>query len=80
MKPIVQKLKEETYAYEDIKSYVEENAYLGGMTVDDYINTMSNFELLDAYLTWNGIIGYTTPIARLIDVLSQSRPENETEA
>ena len=77
MKPMVQKLKKETSAYEDIKSYVEENAFVPyNMTTDDYINTMSNFELLDAYLTWNGIIGYTTPIARLIDVLSQTREEN----
>jgi hypothetical protein len=80
MKSMVEKLKEETFAYEDIKSYVEENAYLGGMTVDEYINTMSNFELMDAYLTWNGIIGYTTRISRLTEVLSQPRPENETEA
>ena len=43
---------------EDLKNYLIEEA--------DYeliqVNNMSREELFDAYLTWNGIIGYTRDI------------------
>ena len=43
---------------EDLKDYLIEEA--------DYeliqVNNMSREELFDAYLTWNGIIGYTQDI------------------
>ena len=43
---------------EDLKNYLIEEA--------DYeliqVNNMSREELFDAYLTWNGIIGYTQDI------------------
>ena len=45
---------------EDLKDYLIEEA--------DYeliqVNNMSREELFDAYLTWNGIIGYTQDIMK----------------
>lgn len=80
MRNMAQLLKDNTTsAYNDIREYVEENEHIGDMSVDEYINDMSNFELLDAYLTWNGICGYTSRIKDLVNVLMMNEESNDEE-
>ena len=47
---------------DELKEYLVEEAEHSQEEVDN----MSNFELVDAYLTWNGVIGFTEDI---IDVV-----------
>ena len=50
---------------EDLKEYLEEEAEYTFEEVEE----MNDFELLDAYLEWNGIIGYTTDILEAVGCL-----------
>lgn len=49
-------------AYEDVAEYFEEN------DVDTTIDEATPKELIDAWLTWNGIVGYTDGIIELVSV------------
>ena len=55
---------------EDLKNYLIEEA--------DYeliqVNNMTSEELFDAYLTWNGIIGYTQDIMEAYKAAFSSPP------
>ena len=51
-----------TMTKDELKDYLVEEAEHSQEEVDN----MSNFELVDAYLTWNGVIGFTEDI---IDVV-----------
>ena len=52
------------------------------ISVDKEILTMSGFEFLNQWLTWNGIIGYTTEILEVIEMAYgvdlREYPFNET--
>lgn len=48
--------------YEDVKEYFEEN------DVDTTIDEATPKELIDAWLSWNGVVGYTDGIIELISV------------
>jgi len=49
-------------AYEDVKEYFEEN------DVDTAIDEATPKELIDAWLSWNGVAGYTDGIIELVSV------------
>lgn len=52
--------------YADVKHYVIENEHVDEDKVDDYINdVLSANDIIEAFLRWNGIIGYENPIIRL---------------
>ena len=38
-----------------------------GEWTEEALSAMSNFELFDAYLTWEGIIGYTEKIMETVE-------------
>lgn len=38
-----------------------------GEWTEEELSAMSNFELFDAYLTWEGIIGYTEKIMETVE-------------
>lgn len=47
---------------EDIKDYLVNVAE----KTEDEVNEMSDFELVDAFLCWNGIIGWTEDIINVV--------------
>ena len=49
-------------AYEDVAEYFEEN------DVDTTIDDATPKELIDAWLCWNGVVGYTDGILELVSV------------
>lgn len=49
-------------AYEDVAEYFEEN------DVDTTIDEATPKELIDAWLSWNGVVGYTDGIIELVSV------------
>lgn len=51
---------------EQLKCYLTEEAEYTQQEVDN----MDDYQLLDAYLTWNGIIGYTEDIIDVVKALS----------
>lgn len=54
----------------DIATALAENGY----SRDD-VQHMSIREVLDCYLTWEGIIGFTNPILQVIRNLAKQKPE-----
>ena len=59
-------------ALHSIRNYVNENLFNGEGTteeVDAEIDTMTIRSVIDAYLTWEGICGYTDSIISLISSL-----------
>lgn len=59
-------------ALHSIRNYVNENLFNGeGITeeVDAEIDTMTIRSVIDAYLTWEGICGYTDSIISLVSSL-----------
>lgn len=51
--------------YEDVKEFFKEN-YDQDITNED-IDKMSNHDVLDYYLSWNGIRGYTGTIIGIME-------------
>lgn len=51
---------------EQLKCYLMEEAEHTQQELDN----MSNYELLDAWLTWNGIIGYTDDLVNIFEALT----------
>jgi hypothetical protein len=47
---------------EDVKEYVEEN------DVDTTIDEATPKELIDAWLSWNGVVGYTDDIITIVSL------------
>lgn len=37
---------------------------------EEHVSTMSDFELLDSWLKWNGIIGFTYDIIDIVNCLN----------
>ena len=53
------------YIYQDIKEFFKENY---GEDIDnERIDKMSKRDVLDYYLQWNGIIGYTSDIVNIVE-------------
>lgn len=52
--------------YGDVHDYLIENNVCDNDGIDDYINHMSRTEIIEAYLNWNGIYGYTDMIVALV--------------
>lgn len=50
--------------YYSIKAWYKENE--GKIIKDEEIDKMSKYEILDIFLEWEGIIGYTATIGSLI--------------
>lgn len=60
----VEKLKNSGH-YRGVVEYVKENTC--AVDIDKFINeAMSEKECIDAWLVWNGIMGYTDDIIRLV--------------
>jgi hypothetical protein len=47
---------------EDVKEYFEEN------DVDTTIDEATPKEIIDAYFTWNGVVGYTDDIITIVSL------------
>ena len=63
-----QALKQNIRIYDTIVEFIKEN--LSGVTdFDEYIDRCSRRRLIDMYLSWEGIIGYTDTIITLINLL-----------
>lgn len=54
--------------YNDVSDFIRENMP-EVKDIDEYINKCSRRRLLDMYLSWNGIIGYTDSIIGVIGLL-----------
>ena len=54
--------------YSDVSDFIRTNMP-DVKDVDEYINKCSRRRLLDMYLSWNGIIGYTDSIIGVISLL-----------
>lgn len=69
----VEKLKAGSYGqYEDVVEYVKENFMVED--ADDYINScMSEIEIIEAWLFWNGILGYSARIIDLVETVKGYR-------
>lgn len=50
--------------YHSVKAWYEENEEK--VPTDEEIDKMSKYDILDIFLEWEGIIGYTTAIGSLI--------------
>lgn len=53
--------------YDSVKAWFEENENKKLSNAE--INKMSKYEILDIFLEWEGIIGYTDALGSLIDDL-----------
>jgi hypothetical protein len=47
---------------EDVREYVEEN------NIETSIDDMTPKEVIDAWLCWNGVVGYTDAILELVSL------------
>jgi hypothetical protein len=47
---------------EDVREYVEEN------DIETSIDDMTPKEIIDAYFTWNGVVGYTDDIITIVSL------------
>ena len=59
-------------AFRSIRNYVNENLFNGEGTtkeIDAEIDKMTRRSVIDAYLTWEGICGYTDSIISLVSSL-----------
>lgn len=58
-------------AFSDVREFVRDNNKCGrnptAEAIDAHIREMDDEEFLDAYLCWNGIIGWTNSILCVID-------------
>ena len=70
----VEILEQYPWIKRDVYDYVEHNvsAFARPNGIEDYINGMSREGLLDAYLSWNGIVGWTTNIITFMDMAFSS--------
>lgn len=50
---------------EELKEYLVDEAEYS----EEHVETMSDFELFDAWLKWNGIIGFTWDIIDVVEHL-----------
>lgn len=58
--------------YNDVKDYVVNNYCIDENNVEevnDFINSMSRTDILNAFLCWRGIIGYTSTIVTLVTAM-----------
>jgi len=51
--------------YEDVKEYFKEN--IGDEVTNEQIDKMPAHDVLDYYLQWNGIIGWTSDIVSIME-------------
>ena len=62
-----EKLKEECpKMLKDIEEWIKHNRNTKIMSVEDQINAETADALLDIWLSWNGIMGYTSSILSLV--------------
>jgi hypothetical protein len=67
-------------ALHSIRNYVNENFFNGEGTteeVDAEIDKLTRRSVIDAYLTWEGICGYTDSIISLVSILLEERGISE---
>lgn len=65
-------LLEQMWFYRTIRDFVMENYNLESKEeIDEFINGMTRRELLDAWLTWEGLIDYTDTIIDIVCSLFQ---------
>ena len=57
---------------DDIKQFHELEDHTDG-EVEDKLKHETVYELLDAFLTWHGIMGYTTKIQNAIDDIMEAQ-------
>lgn len=58
--------KYSTQIYEDIQEYYFENYHIE--LSEHEIDNMDKYDVLQAYLEWNGIFGYTNTIYAIMEV------------
>ncbi len=58
--------------YQDVVEWVKTNKNIEDIEeINAFVNSLSTTEVIDIWLKWNGILGYTDKIMDLINVMTE---------